>query len=605
MPYRSCAAVFCGNNSNTAKQRGLDIVFHSFPSENDLYWKWIQFCDRDENWTPNKSAAICSQHFRREDYQLGNTPLSSIPNNIRRLHLKAIPTVVNTNIDPVEQPENTETCCNVNVLEHDYQNPLSNNASHETLNENIANEKDAKIAALELELKKLQNVQKTNETLTEHNRNLRNNLERLNTENKLLQKKILFLKKVHDKKQKSTTKISAIKNLLKNTLSANQIDLILNRKKRVIWTKEEISAALTLKYLSTRAYKYLLKDLKYPLPSFSTLLRYAKKINLSQGILEDMIRLVGTLSNTWEPRDRECVLSFDEMKICKMMEYDQATDEVVGPYNYLQVVMARGLFHKWKQPVFLGFDKKMTKDIIVTLIQKLAEQNINVVAIVSDNSSSNLGCWRELGVHNPIEPYFKHPKTDKNVYIVPDAPHLLKLLRNWFIDHGFLYKGQVIKADLLFDLVAKRDQAELTPLYKLTRNHLIMTSHEKQNVRRAAQVLSRTTAISLRQYYPENDEASKLADFIEVVDLWFSISNSYTPFAKLDYKKSFTGNENQKKALQDMFDLISTMTIIDKAGMQIFQKSLLMQITSLSLIFEDMQQKHGITFISTHKVMGS
>ena len=52
--------------------------------------------------------------------------------------------------------------------------------------------------------------------------------------------------------------------------------------------------------------------------------------------------------------------------------------------------MARGLFHKWKQTVFLGFDKKMTKDIIVTLIQKLAEQNINVVAIVSDNSSSRL-----------------------------------------------------------------------------------------------------------------------------------------------------------------------------------------------------------------------
>ena len=170
--------------------------------------------------------------------------------------------MVNTNIAPVEQPENTETCCNVNVLEYDYQNPPSNNASNETLNENIANEKDAKIAALELELKKLQNVRKTNEKLTEHNRNLRNNLERLNTENKLLQKKISFLKKVHDEKQKfslkSTTKISAIKNLLKNTLSANQIHLILNRKKRVIWTNEEISAALSLKYLSTRAYTYLL-----------------------------------------------------------------------------------------------------------------------------------------------------------------------------------------------------------------------------------------------------------------------------------------------------------------------------------------------------------
>ena len=109
-------------------------------------------------------------------------------------------------------------------------------------------------------------------------------------------------------------------------MSANQNDLILNRKKRVIWTKEEITAGLTLKYFSTRAYKHMLKVLKYPLVSFSTLLRYAKKINLSQGILEDMIRLLGTLSNTWEPIDRKCVLSFDEMKIGKMMKYDKAAD---------------------------------------------------------------------------------------------------------------------------------------------------------------------------------------------------------------------------------------------------------------------------------------
>ena len=68
--------------------------------------------------------------------------------------------MVNTNIDPVELTENTETCCNVIVLEHDYQDSPSNNASHETFNKNIDNEKDAKIAALELELKKLKNVKK-------------------------------------------------------------------------------------------------------------------------------------------------------------------------------------------------------------------------------------------------------------------------------------------------------------------------------------------------------------------------------------------------------------------------------------------------------------
>lgn len=125
------------------------------------------------------------------------------------------------------------------------------------------------------------------------------------------------MRKENETKQKPSAEssriIPTIKEMLKNTLSENQIDLILIRKRRVIWSKEEISSALTLKYLSTRTYKYFSTDLNYPLPSFSTLQRYATKINLKQNILEDVIRLIGTLENTLEPRDRECVLSFDEV----------------------------------------------------------------------------------------------------------------------------------------------------------------------------------------------------------------------------------------------------------------------------------------------------
>lgn len=73
-------------------------------------------------------------------------------------------------------------------------------------------------------------------------------------------------------------------------------------------------------------------------------------------------------------------------------------------------------------------------------------------------------------------------------------------------------------------------------IHKLSKTHLVMTPQERQNVRRAAQLLSHTTAISLRRYFKNNAEATVLANFIEKVDLWFSILNSYSPFAKLDYK---------------------------------------------------------------------
>lgn len=117
--------------------------------------------------------------------------------------------------------------------------------------------------------------------------------------------------------------------------------------------------------------------------------------------------------------------------------------------------------------------------------------------------------------------------TKKNIYIFPDAPHLLKLLRNWFIDYGFLYNGKQIYSDLIKDLIKTRGESGITPLFKLSESHLNMTSQERQNVRRAAELISRTTAICIRRYYPDNEIASDLANFLEIVNLWFDVANSY------------------------------------------------------------------------------
>lgn len=138
--------------------------------------------------------------------------------------------------------------------------------------------------------------------------------------------------------------------------------------------------------------------------------------------------------------------------------------------------------------------------------------------------------------------------TKTNIYIFPDEPHLLKLLRNWFIDYGFLYNGKQIYSDLINDLIKTRGESGITPLFKLSESHLNMTSQERQNVRRAAELISRTTAICIRRYYPDNKIVSDLAlRFLEIVNLWFDVANSYTPYASVDYKKSYNGNDYQKK----------------------------------------------------------
>uniref|UniRef100_A0A182S034 Transposable element P transposase-like C-terminal domain-containing protein n=1 Tax=Anopheles funestus TaxID=62324 RepID=A0A182S034_ANOFN len=77
----------------------------------------------------------------------------------------------------------------------------------------------------------------------------------------------------------------------------------------------------------------------------------------------------------------------------------------------------------------------MTKEIMLDLIQKLHHKGVNVAGIVSNNCSSNISCWRELGAVHYITPYFEHPATKKKVY---DAPHLLRLLKNWLFNQDVL-----------------------------------------------------------------------------------------------------------------------------------------------------------------------
>lgn len=115
-------------------------------------------------------------------------------------------------------------------------------------------------------------------------------------------------------------------------------------------------------------------------------------------------------------RDKIVVLSFDEVYIAHDVCYDKAIDQVLGPHQTVQVVMVRGLFKSWKQPVFYSYDTPMTASIISLW---------NSLKITQTNSS------------------FLHPNTGKNIHVFADVPHLLKLIRNNIIDHGF----NMVKSD--------------------------------------------------------------------------------------------------------------------------------------------------------------
>jgi len=76
---------------------------------------------------------------------------------------------------------------------------------------------------------------------------------------------------------------------------------------------------------------------------------------MRDGLLMDVIKMMGAVGSEEGEFERLTILMFDEMKVENVLEFDQREDEVVGPFSQMQVVMAKGLCGSWKQPVISSF----------------------------------------------------------------------------------------------------------------------------------------------------------------------------------------------------------------------------------------------------------
>ena len=163
--------------------------------------------------------------------------------------------------------------------------------------------------------------------------------------------------------------------------------------------------------------------------------------------------------------------------------------------------MARGLCKPWKQPIFVDFDKKMSKSVLDEILIELHNSGHIVVAMTSDTGGSNVDLWKELNF-TPDASWFDHPITKEPIVYSPDVPHLLKLLRNWLLDNGFeLQDGKIVHKLLpivkLCGLVSKK---EVSSVYKLTEDHIKCAGTQRQNVDLATQLISNNVGCALIRY---------------------------------------------------------------------------------------------------------
>ncbi|CAI6355295.1 unnamed protein product [Macrosiphum euphorbiae] len=562
-----CAVANCKQHSGNAIQYGYNISFHRFPEDLQLQQIWAQKCKRNDEWNP-KTSCICSMHFTPHSFahDLKAELYGYVP-SFRNLKENAVPTL---NLPTDSEVSKSSTNCKGGI--------------------------DAKTA------KRICDVLRKSFPSSDSSAPLY--LLPQSTPSTSMCNKDTFL---HLDMSYTTDYEKLYKDLVKqcHILKTENQKLLEKTEKKNIrerWSRDEVAKSFDLMYYSKRAYMYVRDELHYPLPGLLSFQRWAKTIDMRNGLISDVMKIMKLNSDNIEDHEKLTVLMFDEIKICSTMEYDLLHDEIVGPHSKMLVVMAQGIASKWKQPIFVDFDVKMSKVILFDIIDKLEKIGYKVICCVTNCGDANVKLWNQLEITYE-NPTFCIPNGRKIVFI-PDSHHLLNLARNWLLDTGFCLNGADINKEPLEALITKIS-SEVSPCHKLKREHLKCEVPLQQNIKLAKQLLSYSTATALQHYSPIEDFEllNNTAEFIKQINNWFDLAsvshanNNSSPF-KSPYG---TFLYQQDRLLNEMYNTIIFMRCIGKNSLQIFQKGFLMHINGTKQILQILKE-NGLNYLLTSKI---
>lgn len=233
------------------------------------------------------------------------------------------------------------------------------------------------------------------------------------------------------------------------------------------YSAETRKFAMTLHFYSPRAYEYVAKN--FPMPSTDTLREWVKVVGAWPGFTQEVLDHLKVKHQNSKDSEKLCSIMLDGMSIRKKCEADKASGRLIGYVDFGEahtpeetddaplasdalVFMVVGTASPWKIPFgyFLnkGLSGEVLRNLLVEAITAITNCGLEVVAVVCDALSSNVMMGRLLGCHihardaSSFRTYFPHPcNSDKRVYLIFDAAHGLKLLRNLFGDSKVLHSS--------------------------------------------------------------------------------------------------------------------------------------------------------------------
>lgn len=211
-----------------------------------------------------------------------------------------------------------------------------------------------------------------------------------------------------------------------------------------------------------------------------------------------------------------------------------------------------------------GCNGQELKSIITDAVRNLVKAGLYPKGLINDQGITQLAKILNITKENPV-----FEVDDQKLVYMYDSPHLLKSARNNLLKYSFEVDGQSSSFGHIRTLYNSFADQPYSSVCKLTPSHMNPNTWEKMNVRLAAQVLSSSVASSLRlliKYKELPAEAEGTLKIVETFDKLFDMLNSDQFSHPNKYKMVYRGSPEQIDFLNDSYDFISRIKLIDKSN---------------------------------------
>lgn len=302
--------------------------------------------------------------------------------------------------------------------------------------------------------------------------------------------------------------------------------------------------SLTLHYYSRKGYEYVRNAFDKSLPCARTMRKWYSNIKGEPGITTEILdHLKQIVTNRNEPLYVN--LEMDEMSIKCGAEFVQSSGggHTTGYVSFgsdssklaknALVYMVSGLNEKLLAPVayfFVGKLNKTEKAVLTAeVIRCVTETGAKISTLTFDGDPVNFSMCTELGAdfENGKEYIINNYDPEKTkIYIMPDACHMLKLIRNAIEAYGKIYNEQGEVGDwVYYKRLAKYQEGSVTPIAKNFTTSHVEFKDQIMSVSLATQLLSKKENLNMENCYPlssfEHDGSDHKINFITRVVVEF------------------------------------------------------------------------------------